>query len=343
MRLAATRDHDAVQLDPVDELLEDRLAARRRDERLVQVAIDVVERLDAKDAALAARVGRLEHRRKPDLVGRPARLGQRAHRREARLRHAGVGEAPAHRDLVRHQVRRLDADPRQPARLGDGGDDRNRTIGAHGEDAVDAAGASSPSEPRRRPRSRPPWRCRPPASPRRVGVAVDGGDAQAHLLRLEDRAALMAAGADEEDGSHGREDATSARARTAGARSCRRRRSGSRTGPLAARPSRRRRSRGSGRPCRATDRCECGRLPAVPCSRSSSRFCASGFNDCQRSRSSGSVRSIRETSRYAPSHSGSSSTMCRTTASCPSSSHSSMIRCWSSCARATKRSSFVGK
>ena len=64
-------------------------------------------------------------------------------RGEARLRHARVGEPRAHRDLVRHQVRRLDADPGQPARLGDRGDDRDGAVGADGQHAVEL-------EPRRR-------------------------------------------------------------------------------------------------------------------------------------------------------------------------------------------------
>ena len=39
--------------------------------------------------------------------------------------------------------------------------------------------------------------------PERVGVAVDRDDADALLARLQDRAALVAPGADEEDGLHG--------------------------------------------------------------------------------------------------------------------------------------------
>ena len=38
--------------------------------------------------------------------------------------------------------------------------------------------------------------------PERVGVAVDGDDANALLARLQDRAPLVAPGADEEDGLH---------------------------------------------------------------------------------------------------------------------------------------------
>jgi hypothetical protein len=38
--------------------------------------------------------------------------------------------------------------------------------------------------------------------PERVGIAVDGDDANALLTRLQDRATLVAPGADEEDGLH---------------------------------------------------------------------------------------------------------------------------------------------
>ena len=56
---------------PVGELLDDRLAGRRLGERRVQVAVEVVERLEQEEAALAAGVGRLEHRREADgLRGR---------------------------------------------------------------------------------------------------------------------------------------------------------------------------------------------------------------------------------------------------------------------------------
>ena len=107
-----------------------------------------------KMPALPARVGRLEHRREADLVGRAPPLGERAQRREARLRHAGLGERAPHRDLVRHQVRRLDADPRQPARLGDRGDDRHRAVGRDGQHAVELGACDRLEHRRRRRRSR---------------------------------------------------------------------------------------------------------------------------------------------------------------------------------------------
>ena len=39
--------------------------------------------------------------------------------------------------------------------------------------------------------------------PERVGVPIDGDDAEPPLARLDDRPALVAAGADEEDARHG--------------------------------------------------------------------------------------------------------------------------------------------
>ena len=39
--------------------------------------------------------------------------------------------------------------------------------------------------------------------PERVGVPIDGDDAEPALARLDDRPALVAAGADEEDARHG--------------------------------------------------------------------------------------------------------------------------------------------
>ena len=61
----------------------------------MQVRLDVVDRVDEEDPALAARVGRLQHRREADLVGRAMPLGQRPQRREPRLRHALLGERAA--------------------------------------------------------------------------------------------------------------------------------------------------------------------------------------------------------------------------------------------------------
>ena len=58
--LADPRDHDAVQLDAVDELLEERLVGRRLGDRLGEVALELLARLDAEYRALAAGVDRLQ-------------------------------------------------------------------------------------------------------------------------------------------------------------------------------------------------------------------------------------------------------------------------------------------
>ena len=187
----------------MDVLLEDRLAGRRRDERLVQVTVDVVERLDAEHAALPAAVRRLQHRREP--TSSPARRVSDSVRTAAK-RGCGTpasASAPPHRDLVRHQVRRLGPDPRQAARLGDRRDDRHRAVGRYRQHAVDPQPRGrlqhrldvGEVDDLRDVRLREPWR---------VGIPVDGRDSKAQLLRPENRAALVAACTDEENGPHGR-------------------------------------------------------------------------------------------------------------------------------------------
>ena len=59
------------------------------------------------------------------------------HGSELRLRDPRLGEPPAHRNLVRHQVRGLAADPREAEFLGHGGDHGDGAIGGNGEHAVD--------------------------------------------------------------------------------------------------------------------------------------------------------------------------------------------------------------
>ena len=135
--LAVPRDREPVQLEPVVERLDDRLARRRLRERRVQVRLEVVERSDLEDAALAARVRGLQHGGHADGLERGASLRDRAQGGEARLRDAVLGEPPPHRHLVRHRVRRLGADPGKPERLRDGRDDRHCAVGRHGQDAVD--------------------------------------------------------------------------------------------------------------------------------------------------------------------------------------------------------------
>ena len=114
VRLAAAHDDEAVQLQAFHVLLDDRLVGRRLGERRVQVPVEVVERLEHEQAALAAGVGRLQDGREADGLGRRHRLAPHAHGRVAGLRHAALGEPAPHRDLVRHQVRRLPS--RSPGR-----------------------------------------------------------------------------------------------------------------------------------------------------------------------------------------------------------------------------------
>ena len=127
-------------------------------------------RFDAEIAALAAGVGGLEHGREADLVGRPPPLGDRAHGREARLRDARVGEACGASRPCASSGARVDADARQPARLGDGRDDRHGPVGAHGHHAVDVQAAPRLQHRVRRRRSRRPSRCRPRRGPGASGL-----------------------------------------------------------------------------------------------------------------------------------------------------------------------------
>ena len=200
----SARDHDPVQLRPVDVLLQDRLAGRRRDERLVKMAVDVVERLDAKHAALPAAVHRLQHRRE----ARPRRPPAASPTASAPPRTAAAARPP----------------PRAAA--------ASRSCASSGaRSRRRCPGGRAPRRPRRRPapRGRPHTVSTPSIrkprgrlqhgpdvgevddlrdvrlrQPRRVRIPVDGRDAKAQLLRPENRAALVAACTDEENGPHGR-------------------------------------------------------------------------------------------------------------------------------------------
>ena len=142
--LAAASDHDPVQLEAVVEAFDDRLLRRRLGERGMHVGVELVLRLDVEDPALAAGVGRLQHRRHPDHVEGGARAQHVACAREAGLRHARVGERAPHRDLVRHQMGGLGPDPGESQRLGDGGDDRHSPVGRDGQHSVDAVACARP-------------------------------------------------------------------------------------------------------------------------------------------------------------------------------------------------------
>ena len=200
-RVSVTCDHEPVELQALVIALEDDLAARRFDERCVQVAVEIVRRLEEEEPALSSGVRGLEHRREADLLDRGRDLASQPERRVARLRHAGGGQHAPHHHLVGHRVRRLRADPGQSERLCDGGHDRDGAVGRDGQDAVDAV---------------------PPADvgdrvdvlevddlgrvgvcePDGVRLAVNGDHAEAELLGAQDRAPLVSTSADEEDGLH---------------------------------------------------------------------------------------------------------------------------------------------
>ena len=116
---------------------------------------------------------------------------------------AGGSERVSHRALVREQVGRLGADPRKPELLRHGRDDGHGAVGRDRERAVDADASGDLDhladvgevddlgDVGRR-------------EARRLGVPVDRRDPQPAGARLLDRAALVAPGADEEHGLHGR-------------------------------------------------------------------------------------------------------------------------------------------
>ena len=213
---AAAGDHDPVHLGALDEPLEDALLLGRLRERRVEVAVEVVGALDPEDAALAARVGRLQHRGHAHRVERPPAFDERADGCERRLRHAFLREGAAHHDLVAHPLGDGCADRRQPEALRHGRDDRHGAVGRDGQRAVDAVAARDLGH-RVDVGEVDGLADVGDLKPERVGVAVDRDDADALLARLQDRAALVAPGADEEDGLHSGADATIER-RTAAAR-----------------------------------------------------------------------------------------------------------------------------
>ena len=193
-RLAAARDHDPVHLHALDELLEDRLAGRRRRERLVQVCVDVVDRLDAEDAALAARVGGLQHGGEPDLVGGAAPLRERCGPRRsaaAARRRRRAGARIATLCVIRCAVSTpIPGSPRASATAATTGTARSAR---HREHAVEL-------QPRDRLQHRADVgevddaaRCRPRRGPSASGLRSTAATRRPELLRPQDRAALVAA------------------------------------------------------------------------------------------------------------------------------------------------------
>ena len=201
--LAVPCDDDPVHLRPVDEALDDRLLRGRLGER----EMEALARGRPANRAGRRRAGPPESAGF-STAGRPtwpsAALAacEVAHRGEARLRHARVGQRAAHRHLVRQPMRDVGADRRQPEALRHRGDDRHGAVGRdrertvhrvalrHRDDRVDVCEVDHLGDV-----SESQAGC--------VGVAVDGHDAEAALARLQDRPALVPAGADEQDRLHG--------------------------------------------------------------------------------------------------------------------------------------------
>ena len=201
LRRAATSDHDPVHLGAFDEPLEDALLLGGLGERRVQMPVEIVLALDPEDASLASRVGGLQDAGNPDRLERASALDERADRCERRLRYALLGERAAHDDLVAHPVGDGRTDRRQSEALRHRGDDRNRAIRRDGQRSVDVV------------TSRDFRDCIDVGEvdgltdvgsleAERVGVPVDRDDTDALFARLQDRAALVAPGADEKDGLH---------------------------------------------------------------------------------------------------------------------------------------------
>ena len=195
------------------ERLDDRLARGRLDERRVQVRVEVVRELDAGRSRAgrpsrpasappgtrrSSAAGAPQHGRgapRSAAAARPPRRAGAASRPCASSGAPSPSRSPAARAPPRR--RRPPAPPGRPRRSA-----RRRP----------SASARPRSRSRRR-RSRPPRPSSASGRPGRLRVPVDRDDAQPELLRAQDGAALVAARADEEDGSQLARDATDGRGR----------------------------------------------------------------------------------------------------------------------------------
>ncbi len=135
------------------------------------------------------------------MAQRPPALAERANGRERGLRHAFVREGAAHHDLVPHPLRDRGSDRRQPQPLGHRSDDRHGAVGRDGQRAVDGV---APRDLGHRVDVGEVDSLADVGDlqPERVRIAVHRDDAKALPARLQDRATLVAPGADEEDGLH---------------------------------------------------------------------------------------------------------------------------------------------
>ena len=199
---AAARDHDPVHLRALDEPLEDALLLGGLGERRVEVAVEVV---------LRSRSGRRRAGRPSRPASAPpgtptvssARLPSTSERTAANGGCGTPSSANARRITILLRIRCATAvpivgSPRRSVTAATTGTARSaETVSApstrvaprdlgHGVDVGEVDGLADVGD----------------LEPGRVGVAVDGDDADALLARLQDRATLVAPGADEEDGLH---------------------------------------------------------------------------------------------------------------------------------------------
>ena len=179
----------------------------RASERLVEVPLDILDRLDHEEAALATRVGRLQHCGGRHALEARIEVAAGGHEHVLRLRDPRAGEARAHRPFVGHRARDLDADARQAEGLRDG---RSRKDGAVARNREHAVGAVL------RARERDLLEVAEIHVHRHVGerkgdclrITVDRDHAVSGRARMFDRSQLRHTRAEEQQSCHGRIERT---------------------------------------------------------------------------------------------------------------------------------------
>ena len=199
---AAAGDHDPVHLGALDEPLEDALLLGRLRQRRVEVAVEVV----ARSRSGRRRAGRPSRPASAPPAARPCSSARLPSTSERTAANGGCGtpsSAKARRITILLRIRcatavPIDGSPRRSVTAATTGTARSaETVSApstrvatrdlgHRVDVGEVDGLGDVGD----------------LQPERVGVAVDRDDADALLARLQDRAALVAPGADEEDGLH---------------------------------------------------------------------------------------------------------------------------------------------
>ncbi len=200
-RLTAPHDDDAVQLDPVHELLEDRDARRRLVGRLREVALELLLALDAEHGALAAGVGGLEHCGKrddgecqgtlsSDWIAANGGCGTPASANTRRISSLCVIRCAVSRPIPGSSSASATAATTGTARSAATVSTPSTSCAAADLDhARDVGEVDELADVRRQ-------------EPERFRVAVDRDDLVPELLHALDRTALVTAAADEEDGRH---------------------------------------------------------------------------------------------------------------------------------------------